>query len=236
VNEFLRGEFGELTFDRMAAIQTWTPGFLHLGWTQWLILAGYIVAAGLCFRSGAACFRRDSQVWKGWRQALTTSFQTLLSSFRGSPAPQNRKIAALWFLAGSCLAFLAVNRALGLDTGLTILFRNIALREGWYADRRIFQLLAVLLLAAGVVLVLLLGRWLNGRIPYLELRIVLVATLLLLGFVAIRACSFHDVDAVLARTLAGFRLGGLAEFAAILLVAVSAFLFRRRNMSVDRHS
>jgi hypothetical protein len=231
----LRRRIGELTFVPMAGMQTWTPGFFHLGWTQWLILAGYIAAAGLCWRSGAACFRRDSQVWKGWRQALTISLKALVGAFRGSPTPQNQKIAALWFLAGSCLTLLALNRALGLDSGLTILVRNIALREGWYAGRRVFQLLAVLLLAAGVILALLLGRWFaNGKIPFLELRIVLVATLLLLGFVAIRACSFHYLDEFLGRTLAGFRLGGLAEFAAILLVAASAVLFHRRNISVDR--
>jgi hypothetical protein len=68
----------------------------------------------------------------------------------------------------------------------------------------------------------------------LELRIVLVATVLLLGFVAIRACSFHYVDVALGRTLAGFRLGGIAEGAAILSVVVSAGLFHRRNISVDR--
>ena len=238
MNESLRGEIGDLTLSKMAAalqsagdpIQTWTPGFTHLGWTQWLILAGYIGAAFLCFRSWRAAVRRDPQVWRGSWQALTTSFETFFNPLRGLPTLPNLRIAGLWFLAGLCLSFLALNRALGLDTGLTILIRNLALREGWYADRRIFQLGAVLLLALGVILVLLLGRrFAKGSIPSPELRIVLAATFLLVGFVAIRACSFHYLDVFLGRRLAGFRLGGLAEFAAILLVSISAVLFHRRR-------
>lgn len=221
----------------MDPTRTWTPGFTHPGWTQWLILAAYVGAAFLCFKSGTASFRRDPQVVRGGWQVLTTSMAAFFSSFRGIPTLQHRRMAALWFLAGACLAFLALNRALGLDAGLTILFRNIALREGWYADRRIFQLLAVVLLAVGVILVLLLGRYFaKGRIPHPELRVVLLATLLLSGFVAIRACSFHYLDVFLGHRLAGFRLGGLAEFAAVLLVAVSAVLFHRRKLSVDRLS
>jgi len=192
---------GRLTLNRMAA----TPS----GWTHWILFAGYVVAAALCFTA---------------RRAWTRS-----------RLPQDRRIAALWLLTGACLSFLALNRALGLDAGLTTLFRSMAMREGWYADRRALQLLVVLLLAVGVVVVLLLGRrFASGRIPYPEVRIVLVATVLLLGFVAIRACSFHYLDEVLGRTLAGFRVGGLAEFAAILSVAVSALLFHRRTLSVDR--
>jgi hypothetical protein len=217
-------------------IQTWSPAIGRLRWTGWILCVAYVAATLLCLRSWRASFRPDPRGWSGYRIALATSlglFGRLLG--RENSVSPNRRIAFLWFLMGACLLLLAVNRAIGLEDWLTISARNLAVANGWYERRRLFQVLAVILSLVAALFTWPIVIWLGGgRLRFPELRLALGGSLFLLAFAAVRACSFHYIDRLLALSLEGFHLGGMVELAALVVVGLAAAKFPTRIVYLDR--
>jgi hypothetical protein len=127
----------------------------------------------------------------------------------------------LWYqLAGGCL-FLALNKQLDLHNAVTAIGRNLARQEGWYENRRAVQLVFIVFLLAGLAgAVWWTLRHLGSG--WKRHRLTLAGMLVLFGFIALRAASFHHLDSALRVEFATVRLHAVIELTGIWLLFFAA--------------
>jgi hypothetical protein len=158
----------------------------------------YIFSAGACIMSGLRTMGRSA------RHALIES--------------------VFWLGMSLILMALTIFNLEDLQGVLANEGRQIAREGGWYRDRRevLASIIQVLVIGTGavVVLVLLLLGDLRSR-----LGLAILAAGGLLGFVAVRALSLHQIDALLYRrgTL-GASWNDLFESGLVLMVGLTAVL------------
>lgn len=168
-----------------------------LGWADvdWLRVLAYVVAAAACLIAA----RRDSSSAPGyWRPFFP--------------------------LTAALLVCMAIGRAADTAEHVLDVVRDGAREDGWYAGRRRAQTVVVAALTAGwaVAVVGACLRMPERRRRYLP---VVLATITLCCFVAVRVVSLHQIDTLLHhRHVAELRVGTLAEYAlvAVLVVTTSA--------------
>ncbi len=178
-------------------IGAWSPGIGDPSVGGWLTVALYFATAALVWR-----------LLRRW--------------------PRSSTLHEIWFwkLLLVALVLLGINKQLDLQSAFTELARLIAIQQGWYAERRQAQvafiaggaILGLTLLAATTYLI-----WGAPRATYWALG----GSAALVLFVLVRATSFHHVDELLGRSLAGLRINWLLEWAGLLLIGASAW--RRRG-------
>lgn len=199
-------------------IGTWSPGIGDPNVVGWLTVVAYLLAAFLCRR----VYQRlpapgDGRV-AGRAGGIALVFAALVSSRRQIlRLPDHRRLRALWAGLAFVLLFLGINKQLDLQTALTECGRIMARSEGWYAVRAKVQAMFILGVAlAGVWLfrtVLLLA---SGHLH--QMISVVVGSVFLVCFVAIRASSFHHVDHLLGLNFGGFKLNWIFELGGIAFV------------------
>ena len=175
----------------------WSPDIGDPTIIGWLTVGLYVIAAVLCHRAARRC--KDAAPHKFfWRR------ETVLWQFLA---------IALWFLC--------VNKQLDLQTAMTELGRILARRQGWYAERHIFQeaLIAGLLLTAvfGVCLLLII-TWRMSR----SLKLAMIGFCIIGVFVLIRASTFHHVDVLLGSRVLAIKWNWILEIGGIVVVAFAA--------------
>jgi len=176
----------------------WHPGIGDPTLMGWLTVVAYFLTTWLCFRAAGVAAR------SGFTQRL--------------------RLATYWFGLTLLLAFLGVNKQLDLQSLFTEVARDLALADGWYEQRRKYQLAFILSMGFAAVFVTAAAfYWLRRQLRRLGDGLVGVG--LLLGFVAIRAASFHHVDEWLSVELLGLRFNWIMELGAIALIARSAIRF-----------
>jgi hypothetical protein len=144
----------------------------------------------------------------------------------GAP-PQRRSERRMWLGVAIFMSLLCVNKQLDLQTLLTKIGRDIAVRGGWYEHRRPVQFLFVMAVAAVVIagFVLIVRK---TRSVLKERKTLLAGLCFMLSFIVIRASSFHHVAVILGADIWGVRLNWLLELSGIALVGVSAARSIRR--------
>jgi hypothetical protein len=166
-------------------------------------VAAYLLAAAGCYVAA-------------WREPLPDGTRRP----RAHPAP-------FWLVLAGLMVALGINKQLDLQSLATQIGRDLIRSLELYRKRRMFQvgfIAAVFLLCGGALAALLWAsrRSIRRRWP------AIVGILFILGFVVIRASSFHHVDVLLSARLGGlkwnwiFELGGIAILAAAALRVVLA--------------
>ena len=153
----------------------------------------------------------------GWITVLAYGLTAFLCTrcARRLPAP------LFWWGMAAALLFLGLNKQLDLQTWFTQVARDMAMRDGWYEQRRHYQVEFIAVMAvvslgmAAFIAVALRGHWL----AYLR---VWGGMALLLFFIVTRAASFHHVDVLLMSELSGLRLNWLFELGALALMGSGA--------------
>jgi hypothetical protein len=178
-------------------IGRWSPGIGDPTPAGWIATLAYFTAAWSCW---AAARRAEP----GQRRE-----------------PSLRREWTIWRALAVLLAALGVNKQLDLQSALTEGARLLARSGGWYEQRRIAQLAFV----AGVAAIALGGAgaalWATRRTGP-PVRLATVALGVLLGYVVIRAASFHHIDRAISQQWLGLRLSSLVELAALLVLLVAA--------------
>lgn len=180
----------------------WRPAIGDPSVIGWLTVAAYGAAAVLC-----ALAARNAPA--------------------GGPGTPERRERRLWIWIAALMAFLCVNKQLDLQTLFTKIGRELAVRGGWYENRRIFQFLFVLAIAA-------VGVWGFGLIrrgtrrARRERKLLLYGVCFLIAFIVVRAASFHHVAVLLQTGVLGIRLNWVLELGGIGMIAVSAVRALRR--------
>ncbi len=129
-----------------------------------------------------------------------------------------------WWGLTLVLLVLAINKQLDLQTWFTITAKKMALSEGWYLKRRIFQLLFIGWLIFGVLAALAWVKYQLGSL-WKEFKLILGGLLFLGTFIIVRATSFHHIDQFLHFNLAGFKMNWILELTGIALVAGGAIKY-----------
>ena len=125
---------------------------------------------------------------------------------------------------------LGINRQLHLDSVFTQAGRVLAYYQGWYGHRALVQLTFIAQVALTyVVVAIILVIW--ARHAAKSTRLALVCSMLVLGFVSIRAASYHYVDKFLDQSILGFRWNSVLELTGITLVLLAS-LWRQGALGV----
>jgi hypothetical protein len=164
----------------------------------------------------------------GWVTVVAYAVAAVLAFRACRAARGGRTLRLFWGAVALMLAALCVNKQLDLQTWATEIARDLARRQGWYAERRPVQVFAILGFAAvGAAAVLTLAVALRNHLRAVWIGLLGVAELVV--FVVIRASSFHRVDRLLRVSFAGARLNWILELSGIALVAWGAWGFARRR-------
>lgn len=176
-------------------IGAWSPGIGDPSVGGWITVALYAATAWACFRV-LQTERRGQVVMSGNEQWI-------------------------WRLLMMAMVALGINKQLDLQSALTEMGRVLASEQGWYGNRRQYQeafiaamvVMGLTALAAMAVLV-----W---RAPAPTL-LACVGAAGLVVFVAVRAASFHHVDAMLGWKWGVLPLNWILEMGSLLLIGWGA--------------
>lgn len=181
----------------------WAPGIGDPTIVGWLTVLAYFIAVFLC----VACAKR---------KRYEISDKNL--------AAQRR----LWWFIALALFLLGINKQLDLQTFLTEAGRMIARREGWYEQRRWIQELFVASVFCGSFFLLVI-LFFAFRDIWKENRLTIAGLVFLVGFVVIRATSFHHVDLILGWHFGNFKLNWILELDGIACILISAAIHLKRS-------
>lgn len=177
----------------------WRPGIGDPTVLGWVTVAAYLVAAVGC----AMAAPRESMLHADDR--------------RGRPGSSR-----FWMVLAGLLVALGINKQLDLQSLVTQIGRDLVGRWGLYSGRRELQIGFIAAVAMACALGLSGFLWAARR--RMRTRWPAVAGMIfILGFVMIRAASFHHVDALLAARLGGLKWNWILELGGIGVVASAAF-------------
>jgi hypothetical protein len=184
----------------LAAVENgrWRPGIGDPTVLGWVTVAAYLVAAVGCAVAA-------------WREPMLD----------GTRRPRG-KPSRFWLALAVFMLVLGINKQLDLQSLATQIGRDVIRAWGLYSERRELQagfILVVALICAGAFAAFLWAarRTLKTRWP------AIAGMCFILGFVVIRAASFHHIDAFLAARLGGLKWNWILELGGIAVVALAAF-------------
>jgi hypothetical protein len=134
----------------------------------------------------------------------------------------------IWYAISISFFALGVNKELDLQSALTEIGRMLAVEEGWYKQRetvQVYFIVAVALFCGWAVIALLV--W--ARHSPLPTWLALVGATSVIGYVLIRAASFHHVDRFIGSTLLGFRWNWILEIGGIGVVLLASWWRKRMS-------
>lgn len=128
-------------------------------------------------------------------------------------------VARFWTCVAMCMVLLGFNKQLDLQTWFTEVMRDLALTQGWYAQRQRYQVAFIGALAVSGMVALCALAWalrrVIGQVLGGTIGLVFIST-----FVLVRAVSFHHVDRMLGT--GRIRLNWVLELSGIAIIFVSA--------------
>jgi hypothetical protein len=175
--------------------ERWRPGIGDPTVMGWVTVAAYLVAAIACQRAAG----REPQ----------------------PDGSQRTRPAAFWLVLAGLMVALGINKQLDLQSLVTQIGRDAFKSLDMYPQRRPFQVGFILAVALVCVAAWAAFLWaarhrLRRRWP------AVLGMLFILGFVLIRASSFHNVDLFLGARLGGLKWNWILELGGIAVVALAA--------------
>jgi len=200
------------------AVLRWRPGIGDPTFIGWLTVAAYMMGAAAAI----------------WALAGARAAERRVIGVDERAARDQRSMKHVWLLIAVTMVVLGVNKQLDLQTLLIEKVRKRAYVDGWYGDRRRYQVEFILVMSlAAVVAGLALTVWLRRTLSRMALALAGLAMLVL--FVLIRASSFHYVDRVLSLG-DGLRLNAIIELSGIGLIIGAAVQWQRVEHRLEAES
>jgi hypothetical protein len=129
----------------------------------------------------------------------------------------------VWQFIATLFIALGVNKQLDLQSAFTEIGRMAAAQGGWYDRRQIVQLAFIKGVGATcVAIALAMLFW--ARAASASCWLAILGTAIVLGFVLIRAASFHHVDIFINETALGLRWNWIIEMGGISIVTAAALI------------
>lgn len=175
----------------------WHPGIGDPTLVGWVTVGAYALAAALAARAALAA-----------------------KAGSGSRGSREVRLVYFWGIAAVALLLLGVNKQLDLQSWFTQAIRDLSRQQGWYEERRRYQMLFVMALAGVGLLATLAAAALLRRVLF-RIGLALVGMGLLISFVVARAASFHHIDGLLRSGPLPLNL--VAEIGSLVLIAMNAW-------------
>jgi hypothetical protein len=156
----------------------------------------------------------------------------LVETVRRSVGFAGSKERTIWLIEAVALFVLAVSTAINAPGLATDTLRAIAVDDGWYALRGNAQgQLIAMLIGVFAVAAIVSVYW--SRSAALPASLALLATLLLITFIVVRAISLHAIDQLVFMRIAGVTVSSIFEAGGIVAILMlifwrTAMLHRRR--------
>jgi hypothetical protein len=134
-----------------------------------------------------------------------------------------------WRSISVLFLFLGINKQLDLQTALTVAGRMLAHYQGWYEQRQLVQIEFIALIAA-MCLISAITLLIWVRDAPISTWLALIGTTLVIGYVLIRAASFHHVNRFffIGRRVFDFRWNWILEMGGIVFVLLASAWRRSR--------
>lgn len=208
-----------------------------------LLLAALAVAA-LALAAGPAWAAVDPLTgrWRpgigdptvmGWLTVLAYFAATALCIVNVLAARRTRINDRFWLVMAVMMGALALNKQLDLQTWFTQVGRDMAMAQGWYAQRRLVQVTFISVLCATAIgCTVWLRHWLAAS--WRAYRVVCVGVALLWVFIIARAATFHHVDVLIGLNLGALHLNHVLELGALATVMAGAWRWRQAHRRTVR--
>ena len=141
--------------------------------------------------------------------------------------PPARVLLLAWFALAGLMLALGINKQLDLQSWLTMVGREFAQRDGWYAERHEVQKVFIRAIILSGAAVLVLGAWLLRR-HLRDMWLAGLGAVFITLFVMVRASSFHHVDIFLSHGPGGVRMNWVLELGGIACVLLGARRYWRK--------
>lgn len=155
----------------------------------------------------------------GWGTVFAYGGAAILCGFASARAQP--PVRVFWIGLTLILTALMINKQLDLQTALTAVGRCVSQMQGWYEDRRAFQMRFILGLLSAFVVIGVLLFWMMRR-HLSTIWLALLGLVCLLCFVAIRAVGFHHFDALINFKFQNVRMNRVLELTGILMIIINA--------------
>ena len=176
----------------------WRPGIGDPTFLGWFITAAYLITSVFC----GVCARRPDRI---------------------SPVSRSRHHRFFWWSLVVIMLLMGINKQLDIQCLFIAVVKKMALAQGWYSQRRIFQMLFIACIAIfGLVLLTWLGWKFRGL--WRQYGLALLGILLLVTFVAIRAAPLNHVAKLPGWQTLIRLINSILELAGIGLVGISALM------------
>ncbi len=129
--------------------------------------------------------------------------------------------ARIWRFISLFFFILGINKQLDLQSGMTELGRMIAHSEGWYDRRQAVQIYFVFSVAAACVAIIVAFIYRIRKSP-VQMWIASIGSTFVIGYVLIRAASFHHLDTFFRSRFLGLKWYWILEMAGILIVLLAS--------------
>lgn len=142
-----------------------------------------------------------------------------------------RKQKFFWLFIVVMMLFLGINKQLDLQSLLTAAGRYYAKKEGWYQDRRRFQIAFIAtIIVTSIFTLLILIRYMKETLK--ENSLAILGLVFLLAFIIVRAASFHHIDKLLMAYIINLRVNSILEITGIFLIGYSALSLLKRKTPI----
>ena len=182
----------------------WEPGIGDPTIGGWVTVVLYLLACVSCWKTAGVVLRRD---WNGQSDSY------------------------VWRAISIAFFFLGINKQLDLQSAMTELGRIVAFAGGWYEQRQTVQVYFVIGVAAVCVAATLILLFWTRKSP-IQTWLALVGSTFVLGYVLIRATSFHHIDHFIGGRVLGFKWNWILEMTGIAIVLLASE-WRRAKVSPD---
>jgi hypothetical protein len=172
----------------------WHPGIGDPTIGGWVTVVLYFLASVSCWKTAAIVRVRDRDV--------------------ESDSYAWRAISISFFALG-------INKQLDLQTALTELGRVIAVEGGWYGQRQTVQVYFIIGVAIVCLMAALTLLFWARRSP-VQTWFGIVGSTFVLGYVLIRAASFHHIDRFIDGRILGFKWNWVLEMGGIVIVLLGS--------------
>lgn len=152
---------------------------------------------------------------------LTVLDDVLAFVLTGLAAAKGSRIAAFWAIICLCMLLLAGGKAFDLQSLMADMLRSVARHSEWYEGRRPYQEIILILIAVTALAVGLVLGFRERRRRW-DVKLAGFALVALLGLFGAQTVSLHGIDAAFQFSIFGLSAHGLAENAFILIIAASA--------------
>lgn len=175
----------------------WRPGIGDPTVMGWVTVVAYLLASTGCALAA-------------WREPMAD----------GTRRPRSRP-SRFWMALAVLLLALGINKQLDLQSLITQIGRDVIRAWGLYSSRRELQI--GFILVVGLVCAGTLGWFFWAARTTMGRRwLAVLGMLFILGFVVIRAASFHSVDVFIGSRLGGAKWNWILELGGIAIVAAAA--------------